>query len=146
MSDKNKPRKKYLNRSLQSRYLIILALSMVVPTVLVGGCLYYLIFTLLADQILLPDVVARDLIPVITRINAMLLIGLPGVFALLLTWASVLSYRFIAPLERLEYDIRRIDEGDYSIRLEISEDHDLKPVADVINDLVAKLDKRKEDR
>ena len=130
---------KYLNRSLQSRYLIIIVLSMIVPTVVVGGCLYYLIFNVLAEQLVLPDVIVRDLVPVIERINFVLAIGLPTVFVFMLTWAVILSFKFVAPLERLEEDIQKIDEGDYSVRLEINEDHDLKPIAEVINDLVDKL-------
>ncbi|MFH1878803.1 MAG: HAMP domain-containing protein [Candidatus Omnitrophota bacterium] len=132
-----------MNRSLQSKYLLVLILSMIIPTVFVGGCLYYLILNIMAEQIALPDVIARDLLPVIERINLILLVGLPFVFILLLSWAVILSYRFIAPLERLEEDIKRIDEGDYSVRLQINEDHDLSPIAGVINDLVDKLDTNK---
>jgi len=114
---------------------------MIIPTVVVGGCLYYLVITIMAEQIALPDVIARDLLPVIQRINVILIIALPAVFIILLTWAIILSYRFIGPLERLEEDIKSIDDGDYSVRLQINKDHDLSPIADVINDLVEKLEK-----
>lgn len=114
---------------------------MIIPTVVVAGCLYYFIFTIMAEQMVLPDVIARDLLPVICRINFILIVGLPIVFIVMLTWAITLSYRFIGPLERLEEDIKRIDEGDYSVRLDIQKDHDLRPIADAINDLVDKLEK-----
>jgi len=97
----------------------------------------------MADRLLLPDVIARDLVPVIHRINLILMVGLPVVFVVMLTWAIILSHRFIGPLERLEEDIRRINEGDYSVRLQIQEDHDLRPIANVINNLVDKLNKQK---
>lgn len=113
---------------------------MLIPTVVVGGCLYYFIFTVMAERIALPDVIARDLVPVIQHINVILAVTLPAVFAILLTWAVILSYRFVAPLERLEEDIARIDKGDYSVRLQINKDHDLSPVAEFINDLVDKLE------
>ena len=116
---------------------------MIIPTLFVGGCLYYVILTIMADQIALPDIIARDLMPVIQRINVLLGIGLPVVFALISTWAFILSYRFLSPLERLEEDLKKIDDGDYSVRLQIKKDHDLKPVADIINDLVDQLDKTK---
>jgi len=115
---------------------------MLIPTLFVGGCLYYFIFNVMAEQIALPDVIARDLLPVVHRINFLLAIGLPVVFIVLFSWALILSFRFLAPLERLEEDIQKIDEGDYTVRLEINEDHDLKPIADVINDLVDQLDRR----
>lgn len=120
--------------------MMILLLSMVIPTVFVGACLYFLIFSIMADRIAFPDIIARDLMPVIQSINITLLIGLPFVFVVLITWAAVLSYRFVAPLEKLEEDIARIDEGDYSARIYIEKDHDLAPIAGVINDLVHKLE------
>ncbi|MFH1797758.1 MAG: HAMP domain-containing protein [Candidatus Omnitrophota bacterium] len=116
---------------------------MIIPAAFVGGCLYYFIFTVMAEQIILPDVIARDLLPVIQRINFVLAVALPSIFVILLTWAIVLSYRFVAPLERLEEDIKRIDEGDYGVRLQISKDHDLSPIANVINDLMDQLERIK---
>ncbi|MFH1665046.1 MAG: HAMP domain-containing protein [Candidatus Omnitrophota bacterium] len=123
--------------------MVILILSMVVPTIVVGGCLYYFIFAVMAEQVALPDIIARDILPIIHRINIILGVVLPIVFGFLMTWALILSYKFVAPLERLEEDIQKIDEGDYSVRLQISKDHDLGPIAEVINDLVDKLDKGK---
>ncbi len=116
---------------------------MIIPTLFVGGCLYYFIFTVMAEQLALPDVIARNLLPVIHRINFILAVGLPVVFVVMITWAVALSYRFVAPLERLEEDLESIDQGDYSVRLQIREDHDLSPIADVINDLVEQLERHK---
>jgi signal transduction histidine kinase len=97
----------------------------------------------MAEQLVLPDVIANNLLPVIYKINFVLMVGLPVVFVVLLAWAVFLSRRFVAPLERLEEDLEKIDEGDYSVRLQIRRDHDLSPIADVINDLVDKLEKHK---
>ena len=121
----------------------MIILSLLVPTLFVVGCLYYFFSQVMAQELGLPDVIARHLIPVMERVNLALSIGLPGVFIVLLTLAVILSYKFIAPLERLEEDLEKIDEGDYSVRLQINEDHDLAPVAGIINDLVEKLDKIK---
>lgn len=123
--------------------MFMLIISMVVPTVIIGGCLYYFIFKVMAEQIGLPDVIARDLLPVVYRINYMLMISLPLFFIVMITWAVILSYKFVAPLERLEEDIKNIDDGDYSVRLQVDKDHDLAPIAAVINDLVDKLEKKK---
>ncbi len=117
---------------------------MIVPTAFVGGCLYYFILTVMAEQLALPDVIAQNLLPVIHKINYLLLLGLPAVFVIILGWSVFLSYRFVAPLERLEEDLEKIDNGDYSVRLQITKDHDLSPIADVINDLVDKLQTKKE--
>ena len=97
----------------------------------------------MAEQLALPDVIAVNLLPVIHKINYVLLVGLPIVFLIILGWSSILAFRFVAPLERLEEDLEKIDKGDYSVRLQIRRDHDLSPVADVINDLVEQLQKHK---
>ena len=52
----------------------------------------------------------------------------------------------LAPLERLEEDIKKIDEGDYSVRLQISKDHDLSPMTGIINDLVRQLESKKKEQ
>lgn len=114
---------------------------MIIPAVLVGGCLYFLIFTIMAKNIILPDIIARDLLPVVNNINYILMIGLPVVFVIIMTCAVLLSRRIVAPLERLEEDIMKIDSGDYSVRLEIKGDHDLQPIAKVVNHLMDKLEK-----
>jgi signal transduction histidine kinase len=115
---------------------------MAIPTLFVGGCLYYFIFTVMAQHIGLPDVIARDLAPVVEKINIFLAIGLPVVFLILLSWAVVLSYKFLEPLETLEEDIKKIVQGDYSVRVQINQDHDLSPIADVINHLVEQLQRK----
>lgn len=135
-------RKKYLNRTLQYRYLFIILFSMVALTLFVGGCLYYFMFSLLAEQIILPDYMVRDLMPLVRHINITLATGLPVFFLMILGWSFFLSYRFLAPLERLEEGLQKIDSGDYSVRLQVRKDHDLSPIAEVINDLVDKLGKK----
>ncbi|MBF0493849.1 MAG: methyl-accepting chemotaxis protein [Candidatus Omnitrophica bacterium] len=132
----------YFNRKLQKQYLVVILLSMVIPTFFVGGCLYYLIFRVLSDQIMLPDYIARDLMPIINQINNILIIGLPILVIFILAWAFILSYKFISPLERLEEDLKKIDDGDFSVRINLEEDHDLKPVLTIINDLVEKLEQK----
>lgn len=139
-----RPRLKFLTKaSLQVRYLALIVIAMAVPLLLVGGCLYYLIFTITAEQIGIPEAIASNLMPVLQKINFMLFIGLPPIFLLLLLWGMALSHRFAGPLERLEKDIKKISEGDYSVRVRIRKDDDLKPIVDAINNLIDKLEKTK---
>ncbi|KJJ84649.1 integral membrane sensor signal transduction histidine kinase [Candidatus Omnitrophus magneticus] len=134
---------KLLNKNLRIRYLLTLILSMIVPVIFVGVCLYYLMLSIWAEEMILPDIISRDLLPVIERINLQILIGLPLLFIIMIVWASILSYRMLKPLEHLEEDLKKISEGDYSVRIDINEDHDLKPVADIVNNLVTQLEEYK---
>lgn len=125
------------------RYLTLLMISMVIPLVFAVGCLYYLIFTIMAEQIGIPEYVAQTLFPVIGKINAILLIGVPPLFIILILWGIVLSHRLAGPMERLEKDIKKISEGDYAKRIHVRKNDDIKPLADALNILLDKIEGKK---
>jgi signal transduction histidine kinase len=118
---------------------------MVIPLIFVGGCLYYLIFTLLAEQLGIPEYIAYHLFPVIRKINLILTFGLPPLFLLIIWWGFVLSHRFAGPLERLEREIRHIaNEKDYSRRLRLRRRDDMRPIADAVNSLLEGMERKKQ--
>ena len=137
-------RTKYFTGShIQVKYLSLMLVSMVVPLILVGCCLYYLIFTLMAEQIGIPEYIAVTLFPVLKKINSMLLIGLPPLFLLLTAWGVVLSHRFAGPLERLEKELKDVSKDhQYKHRIVLRKNDDIKPIADAINKLLEKLEER----
>ena len=96
----------------------------------------------MAEQLAIPESIAYNLIPVVKKINFLLLVGIPPLMILLFIWGVILTHRLIGPLERLEKDLKKISEGDYSIRLKIRKNDDLYPIADVINKIVDRLEKK----
>lgn len=138
-------RTKYFTGSyIQLRYLALLMISMITPLVFVGGCLYYLIFTIMAEQLGIPEYIAYNMLPVIKKINIMLLIGVPPLFLILILWGVVLSHQFVGPLERLEKELKRISEhGDFARRIKLRKRDDIKPVAEAINKLLDKVEGKK---
>jgi len=96
----------------------------------------------MAEQLAIPESIAYNLIPVLHKINFLLLIGLPPIVILLFIWGVVLTHRLIGPLNRLENDLKEISEGDYSVRLKMRKDDDLRPIADTINKIIHKLEKK----
>ena len=135
--------KKITNNPLQKRYLFVIVLAMIVPLVITAGCLYYLIFQLMAEQLGIPESIAYNLFPVVSQVNTLLLIALPPVIIVLFIFGLILSHRLIGPLNRLEDDLRKIADGDYSIRIAMRKDDDLKPIANTVNEIIDKLEKKK---
>ena len=135
-------RTRYLTGSrIQLRYLVLLMVSMVVPLVFAGGCLYYLIFTIMAEQLGIPEYIAYNLFPVIKKINLILLVSIPPIFLVLAAWGIILSHRFAGPLERLEKELKRIlKHGDYKSRIGLRKNDDIRPIADEINNLIDKIE------
>jgi signal transduction histidine kinase len=138
------------NMPLQGKFLALILVSMLVPLILVGGCLYYLIFTLVAEQLGVPESIAYNLLPVIKRINLILLIVTPPMLLLVLLWGAFLSHKFAGPLVRLRSEIERIVEnGDYTKRLKVRKGDSIKPITDALNDLLDRVQNikvRDEDR
>jgi len=137
-------RKKILaNKQVQLKYLILLIVSMVAPLLFAIGCLYYLIFTLIAEQLGIPESIAYNLFPVVKKINAMLAIGLPPLFLLLVWWGTVLSHRFAGPLQRLEGEIHKITHNhDFSQRIHLRKSDDVKSISDAINKLLDSIHRK----
>jgi hypothetical protein len=137
-------RTKYLTGSpIQMMYLRFVMISMIIPLVLVGACLYYLMFTLVASQIGIPEYVAFHLSPVVKQINMILILGVPPLLLILLIWGIVLSHRFAGPLERLETELKRMtDKQEYKHRIHLRKSDDVKPVADAINKLLDAVEAR----
>jgi hypothetical protein len=136
-------KKIFANRQVQLKYLILLIVSMVVPLLFAIGCLYYMIFTLIAEQLGIPESIAYNLFPVVKKINEILVIGLPPLFLLLIWWGNVLSHRFAGPLLRIEKELNKIThDHDFSHRIHLRKNDDVKPVADAINRLLESLQRK----
>jgi len=124
----------------QIKYLALLFFSMLIPLLFVGGCLYFLIFNIMAEQIGIPEYIAYNLYPVIKKINMILLLGFPPLFLLLLLWGVLVSHRFTGPLRRLKDEIEYISKsGDYTKRLRVRKHDDLKLLVEAINKLVSRI-------
>ena len=125
----------------QLKYLALLLASMLVPMAFVGVCLYYLIFNIMAEQLGIPEQIAYNLSPVVSKINMILLIGVPPVLLILILVGIKLSHRFTGPIERVQKEIAKIsDSKDYSHRIRLRKHDDIKPVADAINKLLDKIE------
>ncbi|MBI4974868.1 MAG: hypothetical protein HZC19_03590 [Candidatus Omnitrophica bacterium] len=137
-------RTKFLTKkATQRRYIALLIASMLIPLVFVGGCLYYLIFSLVAEQLGIPESIAYNLFPVIKKINMILAIGIPPLFLILILWGIGLSHRFAGPIERLEKELEGITgAADYCRRLKVRKGDDIKPIADAINKLLDKIESK----
>jgi hypothetical protein len=136
-------KKIFANKRVQLKYLTLLVVSMIVPLLFAIGCLYYLIFTVMAEQLGIPESIAYNLFPVVKKINAVLAIGLPPLFLLLIWWGTILSHRFAGPLQRLEKELHKVTHsGDYSHRIHLRKGDDIKPLVDSINKLLDSIHKK----
>ena len=141
MAEYVKRRQYFIKGPIQSRYLILTVISMLIPTLLVAGCLYYLIATLMAQELGLPESIYGHLIPVLKKINVYLAVGLPLVFTAIFFYAVLISHRLAGPIFRLEKDLDRIIAGDHSVRIRFRTKDRLDNLAQKLNQVLEKLPK-----
>lgn len=135
----NRRKKYFIKTGLQLRYLKIIILAMILPSFLFGACLYYLIFYLMAEQLGIPESIAYNLFPVFRKINLILLLGLPIISILILFWGLLISHRIAGPVYRIEKELQRIADGDFSIRIRLRKKDELVSLAEGINKLLDKI-------
>lgn len=137
-------RKFYLARNkLERNYLRLIALSLIIPTLIIGSCLYYIIFNLMAEQLGIPEVIAYHLIPVVKKVNMVLLISLPVIFVILITIGIFLTRRLIGPIERIESDLGNIISSNIIRKIKVRKGDALKQLVDNINAVLEKLAEKK---
>ena len=141
MAEYTKRRQYFIKGPIQSRYLILTVVSMLVPTLLVSACLYYLIATLMAQELGLPESIYGHLVPVLKKINVYLAVGLPFIFAAIFLYAVIISHRLAGPIFRLEKDLDRIIAGDRSVRIHFRTKDRLDALAQKLNQVLDKLPK-----
>jgi len=134
-----KKRKQWIIPGIQVKYLRLLVVAMLLPTLLIGALLYYLILNIIAEEIAFPEAIASILFPAIHKINIVLLVGVPILFLILIGWGIMLSHRFAGPVYRLEKELDKIAGGDYSVRIKFRKNDDLKRIADAVNKVLDKL-------
>ena len=129
----------FMRHPIQAKYLLLVLVAMLAPILLIGFCFYTLVFELLARQLVFPEAIYGNLVPVVERINKLLIIALPLLVFAILWCALVISHRFGGPIERLESDLDRILAGEWEHRIRLRKDDDLKGVADRINTLTKRV-------
>jgi len=114
-------------------------MSLILPTFIAGACLYHLIFFLLARHIAIPEFMIQTLLPVIKKINFLLLFSLPAAFILLFWLGLAISNRLAGPVERLVKEVDEIASGQRLKRLSVRKDDDLKPLIESVNKILDKM-------
>lgn len=140
--EKIRRRQLFIKGTFQGRYLRLLVWSMIIPTVFVGACLYYLILNILAEEIVFPDAIASLLLPAIQKINLVILIGLPVLLVLIFILGLFFSHRIAGPVFRLEKELDEIAEGRFDKRIAFRKKDELRGVEEKINKLLDKVQER----
>src|SRR3989338_10743781 len=90
-----------MKHPIEAKYLLIVILAMLAPTFLIGFCFYNLVFNLLAKQMVFPEAIMANLVPVIERINLFLVLALPAILLIIFCFSLFISHLFFSSLSFL---------------------------------------------
>ncbi|MBN1872116.1 MAG: methyl-accepting chemotaxis protein [Candidatus Omnitrophica bacterium] len=121
---------------LERHYLRLIALAIILPTVIVGSCMYYVIFNLMAEQLGIPEVISYHLLPVVEKVNIVLIISLPVIFLVLFSIGRIIARNLVGPIERLENELELIIKNRSTERLRVRENDRLRRLVEDVNTLL----------
>lgn len=137
---RNRRRRKYIGTPLQKKLLILILVSAILPAAIVAVSLYYLIFNMLAWQIGIPEIIAYNLLPVIRKVNLIILISLPIILFVLWKIALEFSNRIAGPVYRIEKELESRISGIQHGPIKIRRKDELLTLVDKINRLLESSD------
>lgn len=137
----NRRKKYFVKQKLQFKYLAFVFLAMLIPTVICCGALYYLIWQTIAAEIAIPEALEEHVIPALREVNIILLVIIPLIFFIMLLIAFYISHKIAGPVYRVEKELEEIIKGDYSRRIKLRANDELKELAEGINQLLDHFEK-----
>ena len=137
-------RRKFItNEPIQTKYLLLLITSTLIPFLFSVGSFNYLLYRILLTPQELQPQTPFDLFVIMMKVNYVFLLGFPPIFIIILVLGVILSHRFAGPFKRIKCEMDAIAEsGDIEKRLYVRKKDDIKPIVDSINHLLDSLSKK----
>ncbi|MBU0759889.1 MAG: hypothetical protein KKC66_01975 [Candidatus Omnitrophica bacterium] len=137
--NKNNKRKRAFANKLHKEIFWLVFIAALVPAAIVMVLLYYLIFNITAEQMVIPEAIAYNLIPAAKKVIVILLFSAPICTAAILFFAYKISHRIIGPFDRIVRELRECTEGKKKDHIVIRKNDKFTPLVDKINKLLDKL-------
>lgn len=124
----------FVRHSIQWNYLKLILVAMFGPMLIATACTYYLIWQTVANELAIPELIAQALFPAFSRVNQIMLIGLPLVCGAILFFSIRLSHQFAGPLYRIEKELDlMVKTKDFSKPIKIRPEDQLHSLVSKIN-------------
>ncbi len=132
----------YSRDPLQTKYLILVLISMLLPVLVMYVSTSYLLKWLTRAMISLPQEAFLEISTSYEKLKYFWASGTIGAFLIVLLWGLYFSHRLIGPMRRLERDLDEVINGNMTKDIKVRPEDDLKGVADRIQQLVVRLRSR----
>lgn len=137
---KNKRRNFFANK-LHREIFTLIALASILPTITITIILYYLIFSVTANQIGIPEAIAYNIIPAAKKVTIILLSITPILTLTILLFAYKITHEIIGPFDRIIKELDEYIDGEKQNCIAIRKTDKFSPLVERINKLLDRLRK-----
>lgn len=127
----------FVKRSLQTRYIAIVFVSLLIAGVIVAWDLYYTF-----GRLLLADATAPSLYPLFQQVHRLMVLKL-GIFVVIAVVISFfISHKFAGPVYRFEKVAEQVGNGDLTTRVHLRKGDELGETAQCLNQMIIALQEK----
>ena len=124
------------------RELFLLVLfAALLPAIITGVSLYYLIFNITADQLGIPEAIASSIIPAAQQVISITAIATPILVLIILILAHKITHKVVGPFDRVIRELDECIEGSKQGHIILRKGDKFLPLVERINALLNKLKK-----
>jgi len=138
MSIAAQKRKWFFANQLHREMFFLVFGAMVIPAALTAAGLFYLIFSVTAEQAGFPETIAYTLIPAAKRVLWILAVATPVAMALVLVFAHRLTHRMVGPFDRIVRELDECLKGTRQGPIKLRPRDKFQPLVDAINKLLVR--------
>lgn len=132
----NRRAKKYLGTAFQKKLLFLVFTSAVIPAIVIAACMYYLIFNVLALEMVFPEIIASNLMPALHKANIVIVTAIPVILFIIWVAALGLSHRIAGPMYRLEKELEERIQGIKQGPIKLRKNDEFRSLVDKLNKLL----------
>jgi signal transduction histidine kinase len=134
-----KRRQIIVNPKVQYKLLLLILISVLIPTLLTFLSLFFLIQSLVVEAQIDNEVVYSALMFLNHKVFAILLIGFVCITVLLISWSLLFIHRIVGPLFRLEKELDKMISGKKIAKIRFRKYDSFKSLAEKFNILIDRL-------
>lgn len=139
MSDNKNRGKRLFANKMHRELFVIISLAALIPALIATVSLFYIIFQIMADQMVFPEAIAANLIPAARKVAFIIFLALPATIAVLLFIAHKLTHAIVGPFDRIVTELDAILADTKTGAIIIRKKDKFQPLVDRINQLIKRL-------
>jgi|GEM_PF-739782 len=134
---RNRRKRSFANKIHRDLFMF-LAFASIIPAIIVTVCMYYLIFSIIAQEVAIPEGIAYYIIPAAKKVSLILICVAPVTIGVILFFAYEMTHKMLGLYDRIVKDLDDIVHGRREHHIRIRKNDDFKPLVDNINKLIDK--------